>query len=128
VPQFDDRLEKEIDEWLYVMKHGEVPTDFQSPSMQKVADRLNILNMSQGTRNEYLKYNKEIATYKDAIGTAKEAGIAEGLEIGIEQGMQKGIQCRNLEIAKNMLKKGLDTELIQEVTNLSRETIEALKK
>jgi hypothetical protein len=57
--------------------------------MQKVAERLSILNMSQGARNEYLKYNKEIATYKDAIGTAKEEGMAEGVEIGIEQGIQR---------------------------------------
>jgi predicted transposase/invertase (TIGR01784 family) len=128
VPQFDDHLEKEIDEWLYMMKYGEVRADFQSPSMQKVANRLNILNMSQGARNEYLKYNKEIATYKDAIGTAKEAGIAEGVEIGMQQGMQKGIQQKKLDIATSMLKKGFAIKLIQEVTNLSQETIEELKK
>jgi hypothetical protein len=73
VPQFDDRLEKEIDEWLYVMKHGEVRADFQAPSMQKVAERLNILNRSQGARNEYLKYKEvENSTYQipSKVGTS----------------------------------------------------------
>ena len=145
VPQFDDRLEKEIDEWLYVMKHGEVPTGFQSPSMAKVAERLSILNMSQGARNEYFKYNKEIATYKDAIGTAKEEGISEGMEIGreqgieqgIEQGMQQGMQQgieqgmqqEKLAIAKNMLfHLGLGLDIVQQATGLSREELEKLRK
>jgi predicted transposase/invertase (TIGR01784 family) len=47
---------------------------------------------------------------------------------GMQQGMQKGMLQEKLAIAKSMLQHGLDTQLIQEVTNLSRETIEALKK
>jgi predicted transposase/invertase (TIGR01784 family) len=47
---------------------------------------------------------------------------------GIQQGIQQGIQDRNLEIAKTMLKEGCGISLIAKVTNLSRETIEALTK
>jgi hypothetical protein len=36
IPLFDDHLEHEIDEWLYVMKHNNVPQNFQSPYMEKV--------------------------------------------------------------------------------------------
>ena len=31
VPLFNDRLEKEIDDWLHVMKYDEVPQNYHSP-------------------------------------------------------------------------------------------------
>ena len=48
----------------------------------------------------------------------------EGIEIGIKKGEQK----QKIEIAKNMLKKGMDLILISEITNLSIEEIEEIKK
>eukprot|EP01126_Amoeba_proteus_P026093 TRINITY_DN2588_c0_g1_i4.p1 TRINITY_DN2588_c0_g1~~TRINITY_DN2588_c0_g1_i4.p1 ORF type:complete len:253 (-),score=-0.88 TRINITY_DN2588_c0_g1_i4:198-956(-) len=50
VPLFDDVIKKEIDEWLYLLKHSEVQADFKSPYMKKVAERLNILKMSHKER------------------------------------------------------------------------------
>ena len=43
---------------------------------------------------------------------------------GLEKGIEKGIE----QVAKNMLDKGVDIDFIMEVTNLSREKIESLKK
>jgi predicted transposase YdaD len=45
----------------------------------------------------------------------------------IKKGMQKGIYQRNLRNSQDMLKEGCDISFIAKVTNLSRETIEALK-
>ena len=36
VPLFNDRLEREIDEWLHVMKYDEVPKNYHSPYMAQV--------------------------------------------------------------------------------------------
>ena len=46
----------------------------------------------------------------------------------VQQGMQQGMQTRNLEIAKGMLSKGLDRQLIGEMTGLSEEAIRKLQK
>jgi predicted transposase YdaD len=54
--------------------------------------------------------------------------IEQGIYQGIEQGIQQGMYQRNLEIAKSMLKEGFDVSLIAKVTNLSRDTIEQLRK
>ena len=51
----------------------------------------------------------------------------EGEKIGIQKGMQQGMQQEKNAIAKSMLKKGLDINLIQEVIGLSKETIKELK-
>ncbi|CDF11412.1 putative uncharacterized protein [Mycoplasma sp. CAG:776] len=45
-------------------------------------------------------------------------------ELGIEQGKQE----RNIEIAKNMLMKNMDINIISEITGLSVEEIEKIRE
>ncbi len=44
-----------------------------------------------------------------------------------EEGMREGIEKGILQMAKNMLKNGLDIELICNITGLSKEAIENIK-
>lgn len=46
---------------------------------------------------------------------------------GIKDGMKQGQEQKNREIAKKMLAKNISVELIEEVTGLSKEEIEAMK-
>lgn len=78
VPQFDDMIQNEIDEWLYVLKHDEIPYDFHSPYMKKVEDRLEILKMTAAERNAYSAYMKKICDDREELTTALEKGRAEG--------------------------------------------------
>ena len=76
---------------------------------------------------------------KNSIDTAKQEGLAEGLEIGMEkgmkqgmekgmkQGMEKGMNLRSLEIARKMLAKGMDEASIMDMTGLTAEEIKLLK-
>ena len=54
----------------------------------------------------------------------REAGIALGMERGMERGMEK----RTFDIAKNMLVDNFDIEVIQKITGLSVEQIQALQQ
>lgn len=54
--------------------------------------------------------------------------INEGIEKGIEKGIKKGEKNTSIEIAKRMLLKGMSTEDIIELTKLTREEIQELKK
>jgi predicted transposase/invertase (TIGR01784 family) len=69
---------------------------------------------------------------KEIIMTAaqqlRQTGIQEGIQTGLIKGIKEGIQSRNLDIATNMLKEGLEISLIQKVTGLTREAIEKLTK
>ncbi|WP_270170444.1 Rpn family recombination-promoting nuclease/putative transposase [Paenibacillus sp. SYP-B4298] len=57
-----------------------------------------------------------------------EKGIAQGLEQGKEQGIEQG-RARGLEQAAiNMLKEGLDLQLVAKVTGLSEHRIKVLKR
>ena len=70
--------------------------------------------------NEDGTYTRTISREDDIKMTYK--GI--GREIGIEEGIKQSI----LKTAKAMIKKGMNTKDIQDVTNLSKKEIDDLKK
>ena len=67
IPQFDDVISQEIDEWLYMMKHSDTKDDFKSPYMTKIAERLRVLKMSNNERNEYINYLKQAVHSQDIV-------------------------------------------------------------
>lgn len=115
VPMFDDVINSEIDEWLYVMKHSEIKQGFKSPYMAKVAERLSVIKMSSEERNEYIYYQKQSVHSQDILNAARAEGEAKGEAKGIKK------------TALNMLKQKLDYKLISSVTGLSLEEILKLK-
>lgn len=115
VPMFDDVINSEIDEWLYVMKHSEIKQGFKSPYMAKVAERLSVIKMSSEERNEYIYYQKQSVHSQDILNAARAEGKAKGEAKGIKK------------TALNMLKQKLDDKLISSVTGLSLEEILKLK-
>ena len=53
-------------------------------------------------------------------------GYDKGLEEGIKQGIEQGLEQAKIEIAKRMLEQGKNIEEIIELTDLSKEDIEAI--
>ena len=62
----------------------------------------------------------KISADKAIHDTFFEKGLEQGLEKGLEQGIKK--------TAQRMIKKGMDIEMIIEITGLTREQIEQLMK
>lgn len=118
VPMFDDVINSEIDEWLYVMKHSEIKQGFKSPYMAKVTERLAVIKMSTAERNEYIYYQKQSVHSQDILNAAKVEGRAEG--------RAEGENKKAIEIARAMLAKKKDIEEIMEFTGLSKIEIEKL--
>ena len=94
IPAFNDRIEKEIDDWLYVMKNSEVPKVFYSKYMEKVAKKLSILKMTEEERIAYNAFVKERRDHEDSHFFAR------------EEGREEGILEEKISIAKNMLNEG----------------------
>lgn len=114
VPLFNDRLEKEIDDWLHVMKYDEVPPNYHSPYMRQVADKLSILKMTKEERANYSYYQKKLYNDRDELQAAEARGEARG------EAREK------IVIAKNLLKAGLSIDIIAKSTGLSIEEIQKL--
>ena len=120
VPLFNDRLEKEIDDWLYVMKHDEVPETFHSPYMQQVHEKLNILKMTPAERSNYSYYRKKIYNDRDELEAAESRGM--------EKGRAKGKAEGKAEVALEMLKDNEPDEKIIKYAKISLEELMQLKK
>jgi predicted transposase/invertase (TIGR01784 family) len=76
-----------------------------------------------------LDYARKVAIAEGlAEGKAQgmEQGMAQGMAQGMEQGMAQGMAQEKLQIAKNMLAMGLDTETISKATGLSVDEIDNL--
>ena len=109
----------------------------------KVFDRLfeeaEIAKFSPLEMREYEASKKAYRDIKNSVDTAKREGIAEGMKQGMEksmkqgiekgmkQGLEKGLEQRSLEIARNMLAKGMDAASVMEITGLSAEQMQHLK-
>jgi len=57
-----------------------------------------------------------------------EKGLEEGLEKGREEGREEGEKRAKIEIAKKMLAKNSDIDMILEFTGLNTKEIEAIKQ
>ena len=119
IPQFNDRLEKEIDDWLHVMKYDEIPENYHSPYMVQVAEKLSILKMTPEERANYSYYQKKLHSDRDELAAAEARGI--------EKGREEGETKKAVEIAKAMLLDGDATEKISKITGLTVKEIEKLK-
>ena len=66
-------------------------------------------------------YEKELAEIEkeEAMKKAREKGLKQGLQEGIEQRIQKGINQGKKEIAKTMLEKKMDINVISEIVGLT---------
>ena len=109
-------------------------TDFD-----RLFEEAEIAKFTPQEMREYEASKKAYRDIKNSIDTAKQEGLAEGLEIGMEkgmkqgmekgmkQGMEKGMNLRSLEIARKMLAKGMDEVSIMDMTGLTAEEIKLLK-
>lgn len=70
--------------------------------------------------------DKDIPNLKENVVTYAEELRREGEQRGIHLGEQKGQHEALLEIAKNLLKSGVDSSLVADATHLSLEQINNL--
>ena len=105
VPSFDDRIEKELDEWLYVIKHNEVPKKRHPSYMNSVSERFSMSKMDETERNHYKLYTDR-----------------HQLQAAIEKGRQE----KGIEIAKHMRAMGYQVEDIVKLTGLQPRAINNL--
>ena len=65
--------------------------------------------------------------YNNAVKTAETRGREEGEKVGLEKGLVEGEKKARIESAKNLLKAGVDINIIATAVGLSIEEIEKLR-
>ncbi len=95
--------------------------------------------ISRFNPQELKQYEDSVNAYRDIVNAIKDGfaegkakaegwaeGWAKGWAEGWAEGIAKGIEQRNIEIAKNMLRKGLSAEDISEMTGLPVDLIHTI--
>lgn len=131
VNDFNRVAKNSLEEWVYYLNTGEVPTNATAPGMEAVKEQLTIDRMSKAERNAYYKHLDNIVILRNNIDTEREEGRAEGLIEGRAEGLaegrakgrEEGLEEGRREMVLKMKGLGMSTETIAKITGLSVEEI-----
>ena len=111
---FDDVARNTLDEWIYVLKNGELPEGYSAKGLDEAKAILARMALSEADRIDYDHYM--MAKWKRASED----------ETKFIEGMEKGSVERALQIAKKLLPK-MNNEEIAKDTGLSVEEVAKLR-
>ena len=110
----ENQLETHFDKWVYFLKHLEdmdhIPAILNEPVFQKGFDIAEVSHLSSEQYDDYLK---SVLSYNEAKAVTDTA-------------FADGEKAKALEVAKTMLAKGFDAEMVAEITGLPLKEIHAL--
>ena len=118
-PKIADRLEK----WLYVIGGNEEKMEEYKKEDGEIKEAIEQLEEMSADENERYLYElreRGRLMYNTEIAEAKSTGREEGIQVGKTE--------EKIEIAKKLLNKGVSIKDIAEITDLTEEEIEKLKK
>lgn len=122
VNNFNGVVKSPLDEWISYLKYSEIPDETSAPGLDKVRERLKLDTMTKAELKTYDRYIDNLVILRDNIYTAREGGLAEGLE----QGRAEGEKAKALEMARLLKQAGVDSSIIEKSSGLSSEEIENL--
>ena len=158
LPKFNkelNNLQNIKEKWIYFIKNAgslEYIPKNMTKEIQKAFDIANTACMSEEELEAQLKRKDFIYLQKSSLELAEEKGIQRGKEIGLKEGIQKGkelgkeeglkegkelglkegkelgSQQKAIEIARNLLKTGIDIEIISLSTGLTKEEIKKINE
>ena len=99
------------------------PLKIKNKELDEAIEKLEYMSKNDKERHIIDSFKDYERDYYNDTKTSKEEGLKEGLDKGLKEGEKN----KSIEIAKNMLKKGLDIKLISELSGLSVEEINKLK-
>lgn len=137
IPKFNKKeseLETMYDKWMYVLKNLSALMERPAALQERIFTRLfEQAEIAKFNPEELMQYEDSVNAYRDifnAINTAKKdsfaEGKAEGRELGKAEGIELGKKLRDIEIARNLLLKGLSVNDIAETTGLSQDDVATL--
>lgn len=111
VNQFNDDAKDSLDEWIYFLKNSEVKDDFKAKGLKEAGEILDIMRLPSAEQYGYNRYLDSLHLKASEIYT-----LQTEAEFKVEE-------RKAIEIAKNAINKGLDNEIIADITKLSIEKI-----
>ena len=115
---FNQVAKSPLEEWIYYLNTGEIPSSATAPGLEEARERLKLDSMTKDELAAYYRHLDNIVILRDNINTEREEGRAEGL--------LKGREEEKRESARNLKKLGVAIDIISKATGLSQDEIECL--
>ncbi|MHC0449680.1 MAG: Rpn family recombination-promoting nuclease/putative transposase [Candidatus Lariskella arthropodorum] len=128
--EFLPKIKTSLDKWVMFLSRydllakDKLPKELDDPSLEKAIDVLEEMNFSKAERDAYEAHRKWLMIEANTLKKAQADSFAEGLE----KGKIEGQLAEKMKIAKNLLLQGLDIDMIEHATGLSRTAILKLQK
>ena len=130
MPKFtkqENELESLFDKWLYVIRNlaalMERPRVLQEKVFAHLFEAAEIAKFSRVERYEYEESLKAYRDWVSVMATAEMRGEERGKEKGLKEGLEKGRIEERLRNASGLKARGVDAEIIAQVTGLSVDDI-----
>ncbi len=127
VNQFDDVARDSLDQWIYFLKHGEVPDGFSARGLQEAKEQLDILKLPEAERRAYARYQDDLHQQASMVESSYGWGVHQGRKLGREEGREEGQLQERRRIAQSLLDLIADDQLLAEKTGLSVEDVRELR-
>ncbi|EMN25356.1 hypothetical protein LEP1GSC065_2301 [Leptospira kirschneri serovar Sokoine str. RM1] len=115
-------LRNNLEIWLYVLKHtSELEEEEMRILVDKTPDLSKAFTILEQYSNDPQKRNELEAKLKSDRDYAYD--LAARFEAGELQGIEKGAEKEKLKSARKMLQKGMDVDMILEITGLSKKDL-----
>lgn len=122
-PKVADLLEK----WLYVIGGDQKMMEEykkENEEIKEAVKQLKEMSADEYERELYEIRERSRLTYNTEMYEARRKGVEEGKKIGEKRGEKRGEQKEKREIAKKMKEEGIDIQVIQRITELTKKEIE----
>ena len=130
MPKFtkqENELESLFDKWLYVIRNLAALMERPRVLQEKVfAHLFEAAEIAKFSRVERYEYEESLKAYRDwfsVMTTAELRGEERGKEKGLKEGLEKGRLEERLRNARGLKARGVDADIIAQVTGLSVDDI-----
>jgi predicted transposase/invertase (TIGR01784 family) len=125
--RFKDVINEPLDEWIYFFKNNEVKDGFNAKGMEAVRAKLAVNNLPDEDRKRYDKFLDNLHWEASVTETAK-IEEAERTAEKVNEAREEERKNRDIQIAIKCIKRGDSNQEIMEITDLTNEEIEQLRK
>ena len=115
-------ISSKLDQWLWLICGEEEKIKMAKNENEKIKEAKSELEKLEMSAEDRELYELRLKAIRDEINI-RESGYTDGMKDGEEKGKKQ----KSIEIAKNMLKKQIPLELIEELTGISQSEIEKIK-
>jgi len=126
VNNFDEYAISPLQQWISVLKTGDIPTEFTAQGLPEARELLNYNRLSDEEKIAYRRYLENLTYKQSMLETMAILGYDEAVKKGRAEGLAEGALQEKIATARKMKSENMPIDLIARITNLPIADIQSL--